>query len=113
VTRRLVISVCQREAGTVLLPIERGGRARRMDAVAITHQLDALIARRGLTSAVRVSDACAGGCGMRGPNITVTIYSPVRPGEKPDHVSIGWKTYVASLDTLDCLARVIDENLRA
>ena len=111
-TRRLVISVCQRETGTVLLPVERGGRARRFDAAAVTRHLEALIARRRLTSAVRVSDACAGGCGMCGPNITVTIYPPVRPGEKPDHVSIGWKTYVASLDRLDCLARVIDDNLR-
>jgi hypothetical protein len=39
------------------------------------------------------------------------MYAPVRPGEKPDHVSIGWKTYVASLDALDCLARVIEDNL--
>ena len=109
-TRRLVISVCQRETGTVVLPIERGGRARRLDATAIARHLGALIARRGLTNAVRVSDACAGGCQMRGPNITVTIYPPVRAGEKPDHVSIGWKTYVASLGALDCLARVIDEN---
>ena len=110
-TRRLVISVCQREPGTIVLPIERGGRRLRLDAVKITHHLEALVARRGLTDAVRVSDACAGGCGMRGPNITVTIYPPVRPGEKPDHVSIGWKTYVASLGTLDSLSRVIDENL--
>ena len=50
---------------------------------------------------------------MRGPNVTVTIYPPVRPGAKPDHVSIGWKSYVASLATLDCLARVIDDNLRS
>ena len=111
-TRRLVISVCERETGTVVLPIERGGRARRLDAAAIARHLDALITRRGLTGSVRVSDACAGGCGMRGPNVTVTMYTPVRPGEKPDHVSIGWKTYVASLDALDCLARVIDDNLR-
>ena len=110
-TRRLVISVCQREPGTIVLPVERGGRARRLDAAAITRQLAALIARRGLTGTVRVSDACAGGCGLRGPNVTVTMYAPVRPGEKPDHVSIGWKTYVASLDALDYLARVIDDNI--
>ena len=110
-TRRLVISVCQREPGTIVLPVERGGRARRLDAVAISRHLAALIARRGLTDTVRVSDACAGGCGLRGPNVTVTMYAPVRPGEKPDHVSIGWKTYVASLGALDCLARVIDDNL--
>jgi hypothetical protein len=112
VTRRLVISVCQREAGTVVLPIERRGRARRLDAPAVARHLEALIARRGLTDTVRVSDACAGGCGMRGPNVTVTIYPAARSGEKPDHVSIGWKSYVASLDSISCLARVIDENLR-
>jgi hypothetical protein len=111
VTRRLVISVCLREPGTIVLPVERGGRARRLDAAAITRHLATLIARRGLTDTVRVSDACAGGCGLRGPNVTVTMYAPVRPGEKPDHVAIGRKTYVASLDALDCLARVIDDNL--
>ena len=110
-TRRLVVSVCQRETGSVVLPIERGGRARRLYATAIARHLETLIARRGLAGAIRVSDACAGGCSMRGPNVTVTIYAPVRPGEKPDHVSIGWKTYVASLGALDCLARVIDDSL--
>ena len=110
-TRRLVISVCQREPGTIVMPVERGGRARRLDAAAITRHLAVLIARRGLTDSVRVSDACAGGCGLCGPNVTVTMYAPVRPGEKPDHVSIGWKTYVGSLDALDCLARVIEDNL--
>jgi hypothetical protein len=45
--------------------------------------------------------------------VSVIVYPPVRPGETPDHVAIGWKTYVASLGTLDCLARVIDESLRA
>ena len=93
------------------MPVERGGRACRLDAAAITRHLAGLIARRGLTDSVRVSDACAGGCGLRGPNVTVTMYAPLRPGEKPDHVSIAWKTYVASLDALDCLARVIEDNL--
>ena len=110
-TRRLVISVCGRELGTVVLPVERGGRARRLDARAIARQLSALVARRGLTDSVAVRDACAGGCGQRGPNVTVTIYPPIRPSEKPDHVAVGWKTYVASLATLECLARVIDDNL--
>jgi hypothetical protein len=113
VTRRLLICVCLRETGTVLLPVERGGRARRLDAAAITRHLEALIARRGLTDLVRVSDACAGGCSLRGPNVTVTIYPAARAGERADHVAVGWKTYVASLGTLDCLARVIDDNLRA
>ena len=112
-TRRLVISVCPREGGTVLMPIERGERARRMDANAVFRQLQALVERRGLGEQVRIRDACAGGCGLRGPNVTVTIYPAVRPGERPDHVSVGWKTYVASLKTLDCLSRVIDENLEA
>ena len=109
--RRLVISVCPREGGTVIMPVERGGRARRLDADAVFRQLQALVEQRGLGEQVRIRDACAGGCGLRGPNITVTIYSPVRPGERPDQVSVGWKTYVGSLKTLDCLARVIDESL--
>jgi hypothetical protein len=112
VTRRLVISVCPRESGTVVLPVERGGRARRLDADAVMRQLEALVARRGLAEQVRIRDACAGGCGLRGPNVTVTIYPAVAPGERPDHVAVAWKTYVASLKTLDCLARVIDDNLR-
>ena len=110
-TRRLVISVCPREGGTVVMPIERGERARRMDANAVFRQLQALVERRGLGEQVRIRDACAGGCGLRGPNVTVTIYPAVRPGERPDHVSVGWKTYVASLKTLEYLARVIDDNL--
>jgi hypothetical protein len=112
VRRRLVIYVCSRECGTVRLPLERGGRPRRLDARTVVRHLDALIARRRLTDTVQVRDACAGGCGFRGPNVTVISYPPPRPGEKPDHVSIGRKTYVASLDSLDCLARVIDDNLR-
>ena len=111
-TRRLVITVCRRERGTVVLPIEAGGRARRLDADEIARRLEELVARRGLAAHVRIRDACAGGCSFPGPNVTVTIYPPVRPNERPDHVAVGWKTYVASLDALDALARVIDENLR-
>jgi hypothetical protein len=110
--RRLVISVCRRERGIVRLPIERGGRVRRLDATAIAQYLEKLIARRKLWDYVRVSDACAGGCGMPGPNVSVTIYPPVRRGETPDRVAVAWKSYVASLDRLDCLARIIDDNVR-
>jgi hypothetical protein len=110
--RRLVISVCPQEPGTVCLPIERGRRAQRLDAAAVARHLEALVARRGLADHVRVRDACAGGCGLRGPNVSVTVYPPLRPGERPDHVSVGWRTYVSSLDALDCLARVIDDSLR-
>jgi hypothetical protein len=112
VTRRLLICVCSREGGTVRLRLERGSRVRRLDARAVARHLETLVERRGLSDAVQVRDACAGGCGMRGPNVTVIVYPPTRPGEKPDHVSIGRRTYVGSLDGLDCLARVIDENLR-
>jgi hypothetical protein len=112
VTRRLLITVCRRERGTVVLPIERGGPARRLDADDIARHLEDLVARRGLEAHVRISDACAGGCSMGGPNVTVTIYSPLRPNERPDHVAVGRTSYVASLETLDCLARIIDENLR-
>ena len=110
-TRRLVISVCPRESGTVVLPVERDGRARRLDADAILRELQALVTRRGLEDHVKIRDACAGGCGLRGPNVTVTMYPALRPGERPDHVAVGWKTYVTSLKTLDCLARVIDDNV--
>ena len=93
------------------MPVEGGGRARRLNADAILRHLQTLVDARGLGAEVRIRDACAGGCGLRGPNVTVTIYPPVRPGERPDHVAVAWKTYVASLKTLDCLARVIDDNL--
>ena len=95
----------------VVMPVEHGDRARRLSASAILKHLEALVARRGLGEHVEVRDACAGGCRLRGPNVSVTIYPPVRPGEREDHVAIGWKTYVTSLKTLDCLARVIDDNL--
>ncbi len=110
-SHRLVVSVCPREAGIVVMPVSRGERARRLNASAILKQLEALVAERGLREQVEIRDACAGGCRLNGPNVSVTIYPPVRPGERPDHVAIGWKSYVASLKTLDCLARVIDDNL--
>ena len=34
-----------------------------------------------------------------------------RAGEREDHVAVGWKTYVYSLGSLDCLAAVLDDNL--
>ena len=46
--RRLVITVLPREPGVVVLPVERGGRARRLDAAAIARDLRELIARRQL-----------------------------------------------------------------
>src|SRR5262245_28690969 len=111
--RRLVITVCPREPGVVVLPVERGGRARRLDAAAIAHDLDELIARRGLGAHVSLREGCAGGCYGNGPNVSVTIYPPTRAGERADSIAVGWKTYVYSLGTLDCLAQVIEENLDA
>lgn len=110
--RRLVITVCPREPGSVALPLERGGRALRLDARAIGRRLQALAAAHGNAGRVTVREACAGGCGRPGPNVGVTIYPAARPGERGDGVAIGWKTYVYSLGSLDCLARIIDENLR-
>jgi hypothetical protein len=109
--RRLVVTVCPRERGVVVLPVERGDRARRMDAAAILARLRALVAARGLEDRVGFRECCAGGCTQDGPNVSVEIFPPLRPGERPDHVAIGWKTYVYSLSTLDCLATILDENL--
>jgi hypothetical protein len=110
--RRLVITVCPLETGAITLPIVRGKPARRLDARAIVGALRELVTARRLEERVQVREGCAGGCGRNGPNIDVTIYPTPRPGEKPSHVAVGWKTYVYSLASLDCLAAVIDENLR-
>jgi hypothetical protein len=109
--RRLVITVCPREFGTVALAVTRGGPPERMDAARIAHHLEASLAERGLADRVRIMHGCAGGCAGEGPNVSVACYPLAAPGERPDNVAIGWKTYVASLDSLDCLARIIDENL--
>jgi len=53
----------------------------------------------------------AGGCSGPGPNVSVEIFPMPRPGERPDHVAVGWKTYVYSIGSIECLATVIDENL--
>ena len=111
--RRLVVTVCPREPGVVVLPVERGGRAARLDAVAILDRLRALAAARKLEDRLRFREGCAGGCSSAGPNVSVEIFPVTPPGERPDHVAVGWKTYVYSLQTLDCLATIIDENLRA
>jgi hypothetical protein len=60
---------------------------------------------------VQVREACAGGCSGAGPNVSVAMYSMPAAGERADQVAVGWKTYVYSLPTLDCLAQVIEENL--
>lgn len=109
--RRLVINVCPLEAGLVRLPVRSGLRAVPMDARAIRQHLDELVRTRSLSDRVRVREACAGGCSGSGPNVSVTIYPEPRAGEPPDGIAIGWRTYVYSLATLDCLAAVIDDNL--
>jgi hypothetical protein len=108
--RRLVVTVCPRERGVVVLPLERGRRATRLDAGAVLAALRALVARRRLESRVEVRDGCAGGCFGAGPNVDVRVYAAA-PGERPDHVALTWKTYVYSLPALASLADVIDENL--
>jgi len=82
-----------------------------MDAATVLAELVALVARRRLGARVAFRQACAGGCGGEGPNVDVTIYPAAPSGERPDHVAVGWKTYVYSLPTLDCLATIIEENL--
>ncbi len=109
--RRLVITVCYREPGVVALPVEHGDRACRLDARAIVKQLLTLAERQGVADRVRVREGCAGGCSGAGPNVSVAIHPLPAPGERSDQIAVGWKTYVYSLPALDCLARVIDENL--
>jgi len=95
----------------VTLPVRRGERRRRLGARAVARHLAELAAERGLADAVEVRDGCAGGCWLKGPNVSVAIYPVTPPGERPDHVAISWKTYVATLDELDCLATILEENL--
>jgi hypothetical protein len=109
--RRLVITVCYREPGVVVLPVEHGDRARRLDARAIVKQLRSLAERQGVANRVLVREGCAGGCSGGGPNVSVAIYPLPPPGERSDQIAVCWKTYVYSLPALDCLARVIDDNL--
>ena len=111
--RRLVITVCPRERGVVAIPLRAGYPAERLDAAAIAQGLRDLVAQRGLGDRVSVVEGCAGGCGRPGPNVGVTLRTLPAPGERPDHVAVGWKTYVYSLASLDCLARIVDENLNA
>ena len=94
-----------------MLPVTRGERPRRLDARAIARHLATLSARRGLADWVTLREACAGGCALAGPNVSVTIHPATPPGERADHVAVGWKTYVASLADLDSLDAVIDDNL--
>jgi hypothetical protein len=109
--RRIVITVCPRERGVVVLPITRGGRAVRLNAEAILQHFAELVAERGLGDRVRLRQGCAGGCSGTGPNVSVEIFPLGLPGEREDHVAVDWKTYVYSLGSLDCLAAVIEENL--
>jgi hypothetical protein len=109
--RRLIITVCPNEPGTVVLPVERGGPRRRLDARAILRELQALVARRNLDAVVRVREGCAGGCHGRGPNVSLTIHAMPAPGERPDNVAIGWRTYVGSVGDLAALRAILDENL--
>jgi hypothetical protein len=109
--RRVVITVCYREPGVVVLPVERGDRPSRLDARAIARRLHALAERLGVADRVRVREGCAGGCSGAGPNVSVAIYPLPAPGERSDQIAVAWRTYVYSLPTLDCVAQVIDESL--
>jgi hypothetical protein len=109
--RRLVVTVCPREPGTVVLPVERGDRPVRMNAAALVRRLADLVTRRGLQGRVRIRQGCAGGCTTRGPNVDVGIYALPTPGTPGDNVSIGGRTYVYALPALDCLAQVVDDSL--
>jgi hypothetical protein len=108
----MVITVCLKEAGTVVLPVERGGPRRRLDAAAILRELQALVARRNLHGAVRVREGCAGGCQGCGPNVSLTFHAPTAPGQRPDEIAVGWRTYVGSLADLPSLQAILDQNQR-
>jgi hypothetical protein len=109
--RRLVITVCYREPGVVVLPVDDGHRTTRLDARAIVKELRSQAERQGVADRVLVREGCAGGCSGAGPNVSVAIHPLPAPGERSDQIAVSWKTYVYSLHALDCLARVIDDNL--
>lgn len=109
--RRLVITVCLQEPGLVVLPLTRGGRRRRLGARAIARHLSEMAVERGLAEFVEIRNGCAGGCWLKGPNVSVAIYPATPPGERPDHVATAWKTYVATLSDLDALETILEENL--
>ena len=111
IRRRLIVTICPRESGTVTLPVRRGQRARRLDAAAIARHLAMLVAEERLDGVVRIRGGCAGGCSGAGPNVSVTLHPLPRPGERSDEIATGWKTYVSSIGALDCLARIFEENL--
>lgn len=92
----------------MVLALKRGGRRLRLDAPAVSRHLAALATERGVADLVEIREACAGGCALAGPNVTVAIYPMTPPGERPDHVAIAWKTYVGSLAHLDALATILD-----
>ena len=109
--RRLIVTVCPKEPGTAMLCVERGGPRRRLDARAVFRELQALVARHHLESVVRVREGCAGGCHGRGPNVSLTVHPLTAPGEKPDGIAIGWRTYVGSLGDVSALRAIVDDNL--
>jgi hypothetical protein len=109
--RKLVITICPRERGTVTLAAGRGLRRRRMNASTLARELRALVSARDLGRWVDIREGCAGGCWSSGPNVTVTLYPPARDSERADQVAIGWKTYVYSLAGLDRVSRIVDDNL--
>jgi hypothetical protein len=110
--RRIIITVCPKERGTAVLSVKPGTPRRRLDAGAILRELQALVGRRNLDAVVRVREGCAGGCHGRGPNVSLTLHVLPAPGERPDNIAIGWRTYVGSLAEMPSLQAILDENLR-
>ena len=108
--RRIVITVCPRELGTVALPVAPGRPRRRLDARAILAELQALVSRRKLDALVRVREGCAGGCHGRGPNVSLTFHALPAPGERPDNIAVAWRSYVGALGETPSLQAIVDEN---
>src|SRR2546430_17072133 len=99
--RRLVVTICPREPGVVTLPVERGGRAMRLGAVAILKTLRALVDARGLADRVRFREGCAGGCSADGANVSGGVFPLPAPGERPRKHPGGRETQRYSPPPLD------------
>src|SRR2546430_9740279 len=97
--RRLVVTVCPRERGAVVLPLERGGRAARLDAAGVLAPLRALVARRGVDDRGHLRDGRAGGCWAAGPHLDGRRFAAAKPRRRPPPPAPGLETHAYSPPT--------------